>query len=508
MIDILVVDDDLGEFQPGLQHALREYRLHFAYTGRDALAILEKQPEIALVLLDIKMPPDFAEVEGREGIEVLKRVKQARPGLPVIMLTVLNEVDLIVEAIQAGAFHYIVKPFDRDRLRAEVKRATENAGLRQQVQTMTRARDAMLKMHTGKRGRARNGFHGMIGSHPLMQQLYDQIEQAARFEDMNIVLLGESGAGKELAARAIHACSSRAKKPFVAINCGSISETVLQSELFGHVKGSFTNAESDRQGAFQLADTGTIFLDEIGEMSPAMQTAVLRVIENNEIRPVGSDKTVKVDVRIVCATNRDLTAAKEAGDFRPDLYYRIWDIPLTVPALRYRKSDIPALVKHFAAAAGKENNIRCEFAPEAVDAMCEHDWPGNVRQLASMTRRLMVFAKEGTVTELQVRGLLGLSLKAEADPAGAADDADAPPAVETAAEPETVDLDDDLPEIRDLTEFCRAHGELQLKNTLVRAIREAGNSRGAMALLGMPDDRYDAFRKWLQRLDIKVRELT
>ena len=503
MIDILIVDDEAGGFQTSLQQALRDYRLDFAYNGRETLDALEKRPEISLVLLDIKMPPDFAEVEGREGIEVLKRIKQVRPDLPVIMLTVLNEVDLVVEAIQAGAFHYIIKPFDRDRLRAEVKRATETADLRQKVETMARARDAVLKVHSGRPGPARNSFHGLVGAHPLMRQLYDQIERAAQFDGMNVVLLGEMGSGKDLAARAIHECSGRNGKPFEVLNCANVAASVLESELFGYKKGAFTGAETDREGAFARANGGTLFLDEIGDMSPALQSAMLRAIENKEVRPV-SGTAFRVDVRIVCATNRDLTAAKDSGAFRPDLYYRIWDIPLTVPPLRNRKSDIPLLVSHFASLTEKENGIQCALAPEAVNALCEHDWPGNVRQLGSVTRRLMVFAKDRLVTERQVRDLLGMPLKEPVE-APQADAAESKPAVEetvAAAEP------GDLPEIRDLTEFCRVHGEIRLKYALVRAIREGGNSRAAMALLGMPEDRYDGFRKWLQRLDIKVRELT
>ncbi len=517
MVEILVIDDDVVDFKPGLEHALRGYRLHWAESGKNGLETLEGNPEISLVLLDIKMPPHFAKIEHREGVEVLKRIKDDYPDLPVIMLTVLTDVELVVEAIQAGAFHYITKPLDRDKLRDTVRRATENVELKRQVGSLSRARDAVLSVHTGPRVKKGSRFQGMIGAHPLMKQLYSHIERAAQFDDMNIVILGETGSGKDLAARAIHQCSARRKKPYIAVNCASFPETVLDSELFGHEKGAFTGAESAHEGLFRQASGGTLFLDEIGEMSPALQSKLLRAIENQEVRPVGG-KPVKVDVRLVCATHRDLAAAKEEGDFRADLYYRIWDIPITIPGLRERPEDIPLLVRHFLDASSARNNIACSITPEALAALAEHDWPGNVRELASTVRRLAVFAKEGVISEAQVRNTLGLA-PGTAKPSEAPPQADAEPApepetkpttlsVKTAASSESAPAPEDYPEIEDLGEFRRIHGEIRLKQVLERAIREGGNARAAMALLAMPDDRYDVFRKWLQRLDISVRELT
>jgi DNA-binding NtrC family response regulator len=513
MVEILVIDDDLGEFKPGLQQALKGYMLHFAYSGREGLGILANRPGVGLVLLDIKMPPNFAEDEGREGVEVLKRIKKEHPDLPVIMLTVLTDVDIVVEAIQSGAFHYITKPLDRDKLRDAVKRAVETADLKERVSALSRGRDAVLAVHTAGPGKSRTSFQGMIGAHPLMQQLFDQIERAAPFQDMNVVVLGETGAGKDLVARAIHNCSPRSRGPFVAVNCAALPETVLEGELFGHKKGAFTGADTDREGLFVRASDGTLFLDEIGEMSPGLQSKVLRAIEYREITPVGGTPT-QVDVRIVCATNRDLAKAKDEGDFREDLYYRIWDIPLTLPPLRSRKEDIPALADHFLRDCETKNRIRCTIDPDAVKALSEYDWPGNVRELASVLRRLVVFARDGHITEAQVRQMLHLG-PAPAQASGTPADALAPELTVDAVpspSPEPTHHcgtdNEEYPELVDIAEFRRVHGEIKLKEVLQRAITEAGNARSAMALLGMPDERYDAFRKTLQRLGISVRALT
>ena len=502
MSDILVIDDDLGTFEAGLRQTLRGHRLHLAYSGGEALKRLEQRPEIDLVLCDIMMPAEFADADGREGIEVLKRIRVQRPELPVIMLTVLTDVDLVVEAMQEGAFHYIAKPIDRDKLRNAVARATENTQLRQRVNTLNRARDALLKVHTG-RPKARRQFQGMVGAHPLMQGLYNQIERAAQFDDMNVVILGETGSGKDLVAQAIHRCSPRRNEPFVAVNCASLAESVLDAELFGHEKGAFTGAEARRDGLFVQADGGTLFLDEIGDMAPALQGKLLRAIENKEVRPVGGTP-VTVDVRIVCATNRDLTAAKEAKEFREDLYYRIWDIPLTLPPLRDRRDDIPLLTNHFLAEWIAKNHMECTIDPATMDLLTQYDWPGNVRELHAAVRRMAAFAEDGHITPAVAAHALGL------DPAqlpmteevGQTDRPEAP-VDDSPAPPE-----EPLPRITDLAEYRKVHGEVVLKNTLERAIRQAGNARAAMQLLGMPEDRYTAFRKWLQRLGISVRQLS
>ncbi|MBN2307437.1 MAG: sigma-54-dependent Fis family transcriptional regulator [Candidatus Hydrogenedentes bacterium] len=506
MSDILVVDNDLGPFEPGLRQALRGHRLHLAYSGPEGLAQVEANPDLDVVLLDIMMPPEIAEVEAREGLEVLKRIKQARPELPVIMLTVLDDVDVIVEAVQEGAFHYIKKPIDRDKLRDAVARATENSNLRQRLRSMSRAKEAVLTIHTGG-GKARDRFAGMLGAHPLMQELYDKIERAARFDDMNVVILGETGSGKDLVARAIHECSPRKNEAFVAVNCAALAESVLDAELFGHEKGAFTGADQAREGLFTQADGGTLFLDEIGEMSPALQSKLLRAIENDEVRPVGGEP-IRVDVRIICATNTDLTSAKDTDKFREDLYYRIWDIPLTLAPLRKRKQDIPMLAAHFVADCAAKNNVECSIDRSALAALTEHDWPGNVRELSAAVRRLVVFAEAGRITEPLVRESLGLApppgghaVAFEAIPAAVL-----PPAPQPTGPPAGVPQEK-WPQIADLAEFRKVHGERKLRRILEQAVRTGGNARDAMALIGLPEDRYDMFRKWLQRLDVRVRRL-
>lgn len=510
MNEILVIDDDLEPFKPGLLQALRGHPLRFAASGQEGLDALGKYPNIGLVLLDICMPAQFSQDSEREGLEVLKQIRKQFPEVPVIMLTVLNDVDLVVEAIQAGAFHYILKPIDRDKLRDAVRHALENTSLKHRVQEMNHAREVLLRVHSGTAA-PRKTFHGMVGSHPMMQDLYAKIERLAQYDDVKVLVLGESGSGKELVARALHECSARPQKPFVAINCASIAESVLESELFGHEKGAFTGADTTHKGLFQRAEGGTLFLDEIGEMSMPLQAKLLRAIENREITPVGGTP-VKVDVRIICATNRDLTAAKDSGAFRADLYYRICDVPLTVPPLRDRKSDIPALADHFLKLSVEKNKVRRIFTTEALYELCQHDWPGNVREMAAVIRRLVIFSTGDTVEGEQVKRVLSGAPEESLSGEISSEEVELPPEllsdpVVTVKEIATSDPPQDqaLPRIDDMTEYCRIHGEMKLKETIVNALKQGGNARAAMTLLGIPEDRYDAFRKWLQRLGIKVR---
>lgn len=498
--EILVIDDDLADFRPGLEQALRGHRMRFAYTGGEGLRELANNAQIALVLLDIKMPQEFATNAMREGIEVLKRIKAEQPRVPVIMLTVLNEIDLVVEAIQLGAFHYITKPIDRDKLRDAVARALENTQLKTEVANLRRARDAVLQVNAAPAAKGGH-FHGLIGQHPLMRALYARVERAARFDDMSVVLLGESGSGKDLVAHAIHACSPRARGPFVAVNCGGLPESVLESVLFGHAEGAFTDARAAREGLFQRSHGGTLFLDEIGDMPHALQVKILRAIENGEITPVGG-APVPVDVRIVCATHRDLTQLRDEGTFREDLFYRIWDIPLALPTLRDRKEDIPLLAAHFLAACRAKNGIACAIDEPAVAALAEYDWPGNVRELSSVLRRMAVFAERGRITAEQTRECLRLGPSPEKPALPTTPDVDTPHPLPHSAVPE----EEAYPEIADPTEYCRLYGEIALTGHLQRAVAETGNIREAMALLGTPESKYDAFRKWMQRLKVKARK--
>lgn len=515
-IEILVIDDDVVDFKPGLSHVLQDYTLRWAEAGEEAFGLLEQHSEIALVLLDLKMPPHFAKAPHREGIEILRRLRQGRPELPVIMLTVLTDVELVVEAIQLGAFHYLTKPFDRDRLREIVKRALENRELKKRVDSLSRAKDTLMQAQAHP-GRQDGEFCGIVGSHPLMQQLYGLIEQVAPHEDMSVVILGESGAGKDLVAQAIHACSARRDGPFVAINCAGFSEEgVLQSELFGHEKGAFTGADHSRQGVFREAHGGTLFLDEVADMPLAVQAQLLRVLETGEVRTVGGTGTEKVDVRVVCATNKDLVKARKEGEFREDLYYRLCDIPLSLPPLRNRREDIPALVSHF---LGEQGPV---FEDDALGALVEYEWPGNIRQLVSVLKHLRVLCAGGTVSQALVDAVItqhaqpGTPIDIPMQPArimrerpAASVTLEETPiqcATEEAA-PE-VEERDGWPVVNDLNEFQRQHGELRLKQVIEDAIRETGSGRGAMELLSIPDDKYDVFRTRIKRLGIRVRDLT
>lgn len=529
MYEILVIDDDVVDFKPGLEHALKEYELHWAANGRDGLKILSENQEIGVVLLDIKMPPDFASTEHREGMEILKRIREEYPELPVIMLTVMTDVDLVVEAIQAGAFHYIPKPLDRDKLRDTVRRALENTELKQRIDTLTQAQDAAVAVHGGPAARARSRFHDMIGAHPLMQSLYNQIERVASFDNVKVVLFGETGSGKDLAARAIHQCSERRGKPFRAVNCAAFSETVLDSELFGHEKGAFTSAESRRDGVFISANGGTLFLDEIAETSPALQSKLLRAIENGEIRPVGSDKPVKVDVRFICATNKNLVEERQKGAFREDLYYRLCELPLSIPPLRNRREDIPLLMRHFLKETKQPDALPPKIERGAMQVLMEHDWPGNVRELSSVVKKLVILAGDGKITVPLVREALNLSRspvhppsppppvekiassqrdqdvvlnpRDEEDGAGYETDSHGLAPEPPAAVPQ------ELPEIADLGEFRNTHGEIRLKQVLEQAIRDTGSARAAMEALNITENSYGSFRKWLERLEISVRDL-
>lgn len=530
MHEILVIDDDIVDFKPGLEHALKGYRLHWAVNGREGLKILSENGQIGLILLDIKMPPDFASTQHREGMEILKHIREDHPDVPVIMLTVMTDVELVVEAIQTGAFHYIPKPLDRDKLRDTVRRALENAELKHRVDALTRAQDAAVAVNASGAGKMRSKFHGMIGAHPLMLDLYTKIERVAAWDNVKVVLFGETGTGKDLAARAIHECSARSAKPFCAVNCAAFSETVLDSELFGHEKGAFTSAESKREGLFVSANGGTLFLDEIAETSPELQSKLLRVIENGEVRPVGSDKSVRVNVRIICATNKNLAEERKAGAFREDLYYRLCELPLSIPPLHNRREDIPLLVRHFLKKTRLPDGAAAKLQSGAMQALMEYDWPGNVRELSSLVKKLVILAEDGRITAAHVREGLELSrglaqtpdvtlatTTGQTNPGWHDEDAEDEAIVEQTAKlaPDSqavsLGLSDavpgELPEISDLGEFRNTHGELRLKQVLEQAIRETGSARAAMEALHVTENSYGSFRKWLERLGISVRDL-
>jgi len=370
---ILVVDDE----EIVLKSCLRilgggDLVLETAGNGPDALRLIEDNP-YDLMILDIMMP-------GMDGLEVLQRAKESHPDIDVIMITGLSQIDVAVRAMKLGAFDYLPKPFEPDELKIVVERALERRRLLRE--------NVNLKTEVSSKYR----FENIIGSSAPMQQVYRLIAQCAP-TNSTVLITGESGTGKELIARAIHYNSLRKDKPFVPVDCNSLSEMLLESELFGHVKGSFTGAVSNKRGMFEVADGGTLFLDEIGNISLSTQAKLLRVLQEREFRAVGDTRTQTTNIRLVTATNKDLKAMVAEGTFREDLYYRINIFPIRMPALRERRDDIPALAFHFLqefkTELGKDVN---EISEGAMAALVNYDWPGNVRELENAIHRAMILA--------------------------------------------------------------------------------------------------------------------
>jgi two-component system response regulator AtoC len=369
---VLVVDDDAG-VRESLRMVLKErYEPQLTGSGEEALtALADLRPDV--VLLDVLMP-------GLDGLEVLERVKAEDPRLPVIMLTATKTVKTAVTAMKLGAFDYVTKPFDVEELLIIIERATRDA-----------AREAELESLRWEVGRKYSPAN-IIGNNPRMQQIFRTIGIVAPLKT-TVLITGESGTGKELIAKAIHYQSPRADRPLVTLNCAAIPENLLESELFGHERGSFTDAHTRKLGQFELADQGSIFLDEIGEMAPALQAKLLRVIEQGELMRVGGKQTIHVDVRIIAATNRDLEKAMREGAFRPDLFYRLNVVSLHLPPLRDRPEDLPLLIKHFVTAKSQQIGIpEKHISPEAVDAMLRYSWPGNVREIENVIERVLVLS--------------------------------------------------------------------------------------------------------------------
>ncbi|HXG94481.1 MAG TPA: sigma-54 dependent transcriptional regulator [Blastocatellia bacterium] len=370
MEKILVVDDERS-MRELLELVLKRegYSVHTAENGTRAIELI-RQNVYDLIISDVKMP-DI------NGIDLLARVREISPETMVIMITAFATVDTARRAFKLGAEDLVIKDagFDVEELKVSVGKVLEKKQLRQE--------NVLLKREL----RQRNSLDNIIGRSPQMQAIYQMIETVAQTTS-TVLITGESGTGKELVARAIHNMSDRAASPFVSINCGAFTETLLESELFGYMKGSFTGAVSNRKGLFEAAEGGTIFLDEIGETTPAMQVKLLRVLQERTIRRVGGVEEIPVDVRVVAATNRDLAQMVEDGTFRNDLYYRISVIPIEMPPLRARRTDIPDLVRHFlekySAAAGRPP---LEISEEAMRYLESYDWPGNVRELENTIER-------------------------------------------------------------------------------------------------------------------------
>jgi two-component system, NtrC family, response regulator HydG len=371
---ILVVDDE-ESIRIMLRAVLEEegYEIIEAADGPEAVKAVEQDP-LDLILLDIRMTT-------MDGIETLTEIRKISPLVPVLMMTAYATVKTAVEALKAGAFEYLAKPLDIEELKILVQKALEYYRLREENLT--------LKERLG----SRFDFSRIIGKGRKMKELFDFLAQVAPSE-ATVLILGESGTGKELVANAIHHNSPRTQQPFVKVACAALPETLLESELFGHEKGAFTGAIARREGRFQTAHRGTIFLDEVGEMSQAIQTKLLRVLQEREFEPVGSSRTVKVDVRVIAATNKDLNNEIKEERFRADLFYRLNVIPIHLPPLRERKEDIPALANHFLSLYREKNKkVIKEITPKALDLLIRYDWPGNIRELENCLERAVIVAR-------------------------------------------------------------------------------------------------------------------
>ncbi len=374
MRKVLVIDDDIS-FRRVLEYNLQEegYEVITATGGDEGLRLFDEHgPD--LVITDMKMP-------GMDGLQVLKGIKERSPETLVIIITAFGAVDAAVEAMKLGAYDYITKPFNRDELKLVVRKALQLSTL---VEENRQLRTELAD---------RTDFRNMVGISKGMEKVFEMVRKVADTE-ATVLITGESGTGKELVAKAIHTLSSRRGAPFVAINCAAIPRDLLESELFGHVKGAFTGAVRDKRGKFQLATGGTLFLDEVGELPTDLQPKLLRALQERVVEPVGGEAPEKIDVRIVAATNMELEEEISAGKFREDLYYRLAVIPIHLPPLRSRKEDIPLLLRHFAAKHGCAN---VTFSAEILESLANYTWPGNVRELENTVERLLIMRNNDTI---------------------------------------------------------------------------------------------------------------
>ncbi len=376
---ILIVDDEKS-LRDSMQMLLSDnYEVIFASRGLEAIEKV-KQFFPDLVLLDIRLP----EID---GLEVLRRIKDIDPDLDVVMVTAMNTVQYAVDAMKAGAYDYITKPFDVGTISSLISKILEQKKLRNQ--------NIFLKEEVDKRYR----FEKMVGISPEMLELFSVISQISE-NDSTILIYGESGTGKELVARAIHNLSKRSNNLFVPVNCAAIPENLLESELFGHERGSFTGAVEKKLGKFEIADGGTLFLDEVSSLPLAMQAKLLRALQEKEIERVGGQHPIPVDARIVSATNINLLEAVKKNEFRNDLYYRLNVIPINISPLRERREDIPVLLKHFLDFYNVEFGKKIKgFSVDCEDALISYDWPGNVRELQNLIERLVVLSKDDVILE-------------------------------------------------------------------------------------------------------------
>jgi two-component system response regulator AtoC len=379
--NVLIVDDDksICMLIKSILSVEKNYDVSTATSGEACLKFIHEQmPD--LVLLDIQMP-------GIDGIETLKRLKEFDPRIPVVMMSGHGTIEKAVKSMKLGAYDFIPKPLDRDRLLITAKNALMTSSLKKEVDDL---KTELKHKYT---------FSNIIGQSGVMQEIFKSVERVVN-SNVTVLIQGESGTGKELIARAVHFHgSNRANKPFVAVNCTALPESLLESELFGHEKGSFTGAVGRRIGKFEQAQNGTIFLDEVGLMSPATQAKLLRVLQEREFERVGGAELIKVDVRVISASNRDLEDAMKKGEFREDLYYRLSVFPIKLPALRERKEDIPLIAAHFLKKYSEQENKKVEgINPDALELLMAYNWPGNVRELENAIERAIVLTNGDEVT--------------------------------------------------------------------------------------------------------------
>jgi two-component system, NtrC family, nitrogen regulation response regulator NtrX len=390
---ILVIDDE-AEIRRSVRMILEYegYDVIEASSGPEGVTLAEKEsPD--LIFLDVKMP-------GMDGLEVLQRIKSSNDAIPIVIISGHGTVTTAVEATKAGAFDFIEKPLASERVLVTIRNALDQTRLVNENRTLRRAAESR---------------HQMVGESPALRQVWDAVKRAAP-TNATVLLLGESGVGKELVARSIHRNSLRSRERFVQVNCAAIPEELIESELFGHEKGSFTGATEKQIGKFEQADRGTIFLDEVGDMSAKTQAKVLRVLQEGEVERLGSARTIKVDVRVIAATNKDLEQEIERGTFREDLYFRLSVVPIRVPPLRDRREDIPLLVRHFADLFSRDNNRKPpRFTAGAIEFMGRARWKGNVRELKNTVERLIIMTPGETIDVDDLRDVVRL----EARPQGA-----------------------------------------------------------------------------------------
>ncbi|HYV45970.1 MAG TPA: sigma-54 dependent transcriptional regulator [Myxococcaceae bacterium] len=395
MARVLVIDDH-DAMREGMAVTLKKsgHEVAAVRSGADGLAAYRKA-RFDLVVTDLKM-------EGMDGLEVVQKLKELDGEAVVMVVTAHGTIEAAVQALQRGAYDFITKPFPPDVLRAKVEAGLELASARKQVERLTAHNQALSEEVAAVAAHA----GALVGHSDLMQRLVSLVRKAAGSE-ATVLVQGESGTGKELVARMCHDLSPRASGPFVVVHCAALAESLLESELFGHERGAFTGAVKRKLGRFELADGGTLFLDEIGEISSSIQTKLLRVLQEKELQRVGGEETLKVDVRVVAATNRDLKAEVAKGRFREDLFYRLHIVPLSIPPLRERPEDIPALARHFVRRfAARMNRAASDISEGAMRALTRYPWPGNVRELENAVEQALVFSEGPELSEADLPAFL------------------------------------------------------------------------------------------------------